>query len=700
VNEIRGRLQILVTRFVFSTFLAASVLASACTLPDEAPVAQGPKAFAAASLADALQTRGSVRVIVGVRAPAKARLAHRASHIKSFATMPFSVLRVTDPSELDSLAADPDVVSIEPDELAPPSLAESTTLIGAKTAWAAGYTGEGWAVAILDTGVMKTHTHLAGKVIAEACYSTTDAGNGATSLCPGGVASSTASGAAANCTLAGCDHGTHVAAIATSSNATYGGVAHSANIVAIQVFSQFSNASLCGSSSPCVLSYSSDWLEGLERVLALSQSGTKIAAVNLSLGGGMNTSSCDATYPSIKTAIDTLAAAGIATVIAAGNDGYTNAVGFPGCISSAITVGATTKSDGIASYSNVSPLVDVFAPGSSITAAVTSSTTAVGGKSGTSMATPHVAGAFALLRSAHPTMTVAQGLAALQATGMAIADARTGGTVTKPRIAVAAAIASMAAPAPCTRAAPAISVAQPASIATAQPVRFVAHVTNRDPAVCSAQSFDVSASAPAGWTVTSATAALAPGASTDVSIDVAPLATATIGATLTFDATNAMMSAYTASTTAALVIDCGRVAPDLDVATSGDHEITVHVRNHDAAACGDTSTFHMAITTELAVSQTTGLFVVDNDGERWGELMIGASSAGSYPLHLTLADDAGAIVATSDTTITIGGDGGTGGHGLSDLDIGCATTHESGAAMLFVVLLVARRRRRRQAARA
>lgn len=692
------------TRFVVSSFLAASVLAG-CALPElhEEPAAT-PKTLAVSSLLPALEAQGSVRVIVGVRDVGKARRAHARTHamrVKSFASLPFEVLRIEDPADLEALAADPDVMSIEPDVLAPPSLAESTTMIGAKTAWASGYTGEGWAVAVLDTGVMKTHAHLAGKVISEACYSTTDAGNGSTSLCPGGASSSTASGAATPCSIGGCDHGTHVAAIATSSHATYGGVARSANVVAIQVFSQFSSPTLCGSSSPCVLAYSSDWLEGLERVLALSQSGTKIAAVNLSLGGGMMTSACDGTYPSAKAAIDSLAAAGIATVIAAGNEGYTNAVAFPGCISSAITVGATTKGDAVASYSNVSSQVDVFAPGSSITAAIATSTTAVGAKSGTSMAAPHVAGAFALLRSANPTMTLAQGLAALQGTGTSIADARASGTITKPRIAVASAIGSMAAPPACTHVAPSITVTQPARVATPQLVRYTARVTNKDPGACGAQTFDIAATAPAGWTVTAASTTLAAGAATDVVVDVTPPATATAGATITFSATNATMSAYTASATAMYTLDCGRAAPDLDVAASGARAIAVHVRNHDDAACGETSRFHMVVTTGLVVSQTTGLFVVDNDGETWGELTIGDNAAGVYPVHVTLATDDGSIVAASDLTITIGSDGTTGsdGGGLSDLNFGCSTSQPTGLASSVVALalaLVVRRRRRRR----
>ena len=682
------------TRLAFASFASAGLLVG-CALPDAEPTSTDPKVFAVASLVPTLEAHGSVRVIVGMRDTARGRIGHAKTHVKSFATLPFAVLRVTDPAELDALAADPDVLSIEPDVLAPPSLAESTTMIGARTAWTSGYTGEGWAVAVLDTGVMKTHSHLAGKVISEACYSTTDANNGSTSLCPGGVAATTASGAAASCTANGCDHGTHVAAIATSSNSSYGGVAKGANVIAMQVFSRFSSQTYCGSTQPCVLAYSSDWIEGLERVLALSRSGIKIAAVNLSLGGGMNTAACDANYPAIKTAIDNLAAAGIATVIAAGNDSFTNAVGFPGCISSAVTVGATTKSDAVASYSNVSSLVDVFAPGSGIVAAITTSTTAVGGKSGTSMAAPHVAGAFAVMRSANPNLSVAQGLAALQGTGKTISDARATGTITKPRIAVAAAITSMAEPAPCTHVAPTITVAQVARVVTPQLVRYTAHVTNRDPSACPAQAFDIGASAPAGWTMTTTSATLAPGATADVSIDVTPPATAITGTTVTFTVTNAMLSAYTASTTAAYTLDCGRGAPDLIVDTAGPQLIGVRVTNHDAAACGESSTFRMTVTTELAVSPKIGDIVVDNAGQRYAGLMIGDAIAGRYQVHVTLADASGEVVAEDDTVIEINEEGTTTPESTNPLAIGCQSTRSSSLGVVLAFAFVLRRRGRR-----
>ena len=88
-------------------------------------------------------------------------------------TLPVVVLEV-DAASLEALAANPEVLSIEEDIAVPPSLVQSNPLIGADVAWAAGYAGAGQAVAILDTGVDKTHPFLTGKVIAEACFSTTN----------------------------------------------------------------------------------------------------------------------------------------------------------------------------------------------------------------------------------------------------------------------------------------------------------------------------------------------------------------------------------------------------------------------------------------------------------------------------------------------------------------------------------------------
>ena len=139
----------------------------------------------------------------------------------------------------------------------------------------------------------------------------------------------------------------------------------------------------------------------------------------------------------MKPIIDNLRSVGIATAVAAGNNGFTNALNSPGCISSAISVGATSKSDVVASFSNTASFMSVFAPGVSIVSSVTGG--GFGSASGTSMAAAHVAGAWAVLRQAAPNASVDQILSALQTTGVPVTDTDSG--VTKPRIRIDQALA-------------------------------------------------------------------------------------------------------------------------------------------------------------------------------------------------------------------------------------------------------------------
>lgn len=417
------------------------------------------------------QVSGPVRVIVGLRAtfqpegalgaPTAVRTqrsairqaqtalldrlaAYQVAGVKRFESIPFLALEA-DAIALQQLEAAPEVTSLQEDRAVPPALAESASLVGAPAAWASGFTGAGQTVAILDTGVDKQHPFLAGKVVSEACYSTTN--SVATSVCPGGVAQSISAGSGVNCNLsiAGCAHGTHVAGIAAGKGNNFSGVAKDANIIAIQVFSRFNNQNDCDDDpAPCVRTYDSDYIRGLERVQALSSS-FKIAAANMSLGGGKFTANCDADEAATKATIDNLRSLGIATVISSGNSSYTNALGSPACISSAISVGSTGDGsrgavrDAVASSSNSASFLHLLAPGRFINSSVP------GGSfenlSGTSMAAPHVAGAWAVLKSKAPSAAVAQVLAALTSSGVPITDARNG--ITKPRLQLAAALQAL-----------------------------------------------------------------------------------------------------------------------------------------------------------------------------------------------------------------------------------------------------------------
>jgi len=353
--------------------------------------------------------------------------------VARFEVIPYLVLE-TNAEGLAVLAADPLISTVHEDVPHPVALAESVPLIGADHAWASGYTGRGQTIAVLDTGVDRSHSMLAGKVAAEACFSTTFPSGGSTSVCPDGSGQQTGPGAGRPCSVSGCDHGTHVAGIAAGNAISLAGVAREANLIAVQVFSRFDGFS-CGTGDPCVQAYTSDIIRGLEYVYGL-RSQMSIAAVNMSLGGDGYSAPCDADEPEMKAIIDTLRSVGIATVIASGNNGYTGAISSPACISSAVSVGSTTKSDSVSGYSNSATFLSLLAPGSSITSSIPGGSFA--SFSGTSMAAPHVAGAWAVLKSKAPGASVEQVLNALTSSGLLIRDGRNG--LQKPRIQVDAAL--------------------------------------------------------------------------------------------------------------------------------------------------------------------------------------------------------------------------------------------------------------------
>lgn len=321
--------------------------------------------------------------------------------------IPFLALEVG-AAALDRLAAMPEVNGLEADVLDKPALASSTAVIGTGVAWANGWTGEGQVIAVLDTGVDKTHPFFSSgpqnKVVSEACYSS-NVLNNSTSVCPGGVEESTALGSGVPCTniFGDCDHGTRVAGIAAGDDGTGPGfgVGRGADLIAIQVFS-----SGCGGGGFCLVSWVSDQIKGLERVYALAGE-LDIAAVNLSLDGGFtyfSRSSCDADNVARKAAIDNLRSIDIPTIAASGNSGSSNGISAPACISSAISVGATDDEDEVLSFSNVASFLDLMAPGASIDSPVPGG--GISSFTGTSVAAPHVAGAWAVLKQANPTATV------------------------------------------------------------------------------------------------------------------------------------------------------------------------------------------------------------------------------------------------------------------------------------------------------
>lgn len=387
---------------------------------------------------------------LGMSGPSSVQEA-QSSEARNLKLMPFSpqmAMNVT-AAELEKFASDNRVVKIYEDQLAAPTLDQSVPLIGMNNAYAQGATGNGYRVAVLDTGGRRGHEFLSSRIAAEACFNTTNSAQQSTSRCPGGVSTSTATGSGEDCNsspIYGCGHGTHVAGTAAGFNTNRNsgepanGVARNGSILSINVFSQFP-LSACGPNIPsgytgCVLSWQSDQIAALNHVYQV-RAAQPIASVNMSLGGGQYSSACDSSAP--QTAIiNSLRANNIAVVIAAGNEGLDTQVGAPGCISSAITVASATKSDVRSSFSNWGSLIDLVAPGSSINASYTNNgNVGYAQLSGTSMATPHVAGVWAALRSRVPSATVNEIESALKSTGLNISSA---GTV-KPRIRVDQALA-------------------------------------------------------------------------------------------------------------------------------------------------------------------------------------------------------------------------------------------------------------------
>ncbi|HSK71936.1 MAG TPA: S8 family serine peptidase, partial [Pyrinomonadaceae bacterium] len=184
----------------------------------------------------------------------------RVEKVTNFEFIPFVAFE-TDAATLEQMKNDPNIISIEKDEFDEPHLAESTEVIGAPTSWTSGFSGLGQNIVILDTGVDKTHPFLAGKVVSEACFSTSASSQGIESLCPGGATQSTAEGSGVNCdpAITSCSHGTHVAGIAAGRGQNFSGVAKDANIIAMQVFSKGTTSERCGNGTPpCTISVVSD----------------------------------------------------------------------------------------------------------------------------------------------------------------------------------------------------------------------------------------------------------------------------------------------------------------------------------------------------------------------------------------------------------------------------------------------------------
>ncbi|WP_406061785.1 S8 family peptidase [Streptomyces sp. NBC_01077] len=219
--------------------------------------------------------------------------------------------------------------------------------------------GQGVTAYIIDTGVRITHSDFGGR--ASYGYDAIDNDNTAQD---------------------GHGHGTHVAG--TVAGTSYG-VAKKAKIVGVRVLDN------SGSGTTEQVVAGIDWV---------TQNAVKPAVANMSLGGGVDTV--------LDAAVRNSIASGVTYAVAAGNDSANASNYSPARVTEAITVGSTTNTDARSSFSNYGTVLDIFAPGSSITSSWNTSDSATNTISGTSMATPHVVGAAAVYLGANPTATPAQ----------------------------------------------------------------------------------------------------------------------------------------------------------------------------------------------------------------------------------------------------------------------------------------------------
>ncbi len=268
-----------------------------------------------------------------------------------------------------------------------PVLDQSAQQVGAPAAWQRGITGQGVPVAVLDSGIDTTHPDLTDAVIAARSF-------------VGGEPTDNYG------------HGTHVASIVTGASSKYRGIAPDAKLL---------NGKVCDDEGMCP---ESAMLAGME--WAAAEQHAKV--INMSVGGpdGPGVDLVEQAVNELTKTYDTL------FVIAAGNSGYggDRTVESPGSADAALTVGAVTREDALTDFSSRGPRIgdsamkpDLTAPGDGIVAAQATGTE-LGAPvedgyvrlSGTSMATPHVAGAAALLRQQHPQWTAEQVKATLMGT--------------------------------------------------------------------------------------------------------------------------------------------------------------------------------------------------------------------------------------------------------------------------------------------
>ncbi|WP_055701537.1 S8 family peptidase, partial [Streptomyces silaceus] len=359
----------------------AAVLGAVTALPAQASPAEGT--VIAANSADAIQ--GSYIVTLKKSSGLKATTAQGKDLIseyggsvqKTYKSALNGYAAKLSATEARRLAADPSVASVEQNQRLRATATQSNAPWGldridqAKLPLSGTYTypdtaGSGVTAYVIDTGVRISHSEISGRAVNG--YDAVDGDNTAQD---------------------GNGHGTHVAT--TIAGKTYG-VAKKAKIVAVRVLDNNGSGTTAGV------------IAGIDWVTSNHAAGAP-AVANMSLGGGASTT--------LDNAVKNSIADGVTYAVAAGNDNSNAANTSPARVPAAITVGATSNTDARASFSNYGSVLDIFAPGVNIKAGWNTGDTATNTISGTSMATPHVAGAAAIYLAGHTSATPAQVSSAL-----------------------------------------------------------------------------------------------------------------------------------------------------------------------------------------------------------------------------------------------------------------------------------------------
>ena len=338
---------------------------------------------------------------------------------RRFVTVNALALEVSE-AALRALAADPEVTRVDLDAPGEGHLNQAVPLARIDLVRALGFTGNGVRVAVIDSGLNRTHPDLSDNLVAEQCFC-----SGGTGCCPGGGTTQSGPGSAQDDN----GHGTNVAGIVTSRGtiAPLGG-APDAGIVAVKVLDA-SNGFCCSSDVIAAM----DWV-GVNQPL--------VRVVNMSLGTfTLFSGNCDAAQPAFATAVNNLRAVGMLVTVSSGNQGSGTQMAAPACNQNATSVGAVwdsnigsitilgctetaTAPDQVTCFSNSNSTTDLFAPG-----APTTSTGLVGPTStffGTSQAAPLVAACAADLFQLSPGTTPAEMETALKSSLVLVTDPTNG----------------------------------------------------------------------------------------------------------------------------------------------------------------------------------------------------------------------------------------------------------------------------------